>query len=232
MGSWEVIIAVRVTDEEAVTQAIGSLFSLDGYRQVPKPSDRICRERLERRIYENFTQEPYWGVAARPGNAGWLSIACDPAYLLCDRARESKLPRLAALARSLECEAFELNLYDGADGVLVECLPNGRYQVTGSTHNLADEMFERFGSSIPNDLSKHTFPYYQEILRGDRLEPRFMLLRDLAQANDAFGGDYESAVPAILDLIGCSFEMPTPFQSGFPSSPERESGSELYYSHE
>ncbi|MDQ3036482.1 MAG: hypothetical protein M3Y87_29055, partial [Myxococcota bacterium] len=68
----------------------------------------------------------------RGGAPGWTVLETFPPELMLDRPTGSREPRLAALARRLECDVVYLAIHEGKEVLLVEADRRGRWGATGS----------------------------------------------------------------------------------------------------
>lgn len=200
MGSWAVVTFVRA-EAEAVAAALEELFARDGYRPTEPPADEPPRK-WNYTNFTRFTDADVWIARLGPTAAsGWTPLMCTPIYLLCGRAVGSDRPRLAELASGLSADAFGLQVYDGECATLVECAADGRYALSGSTYEHADEIFKEYGAAgPPGGWSAAQVRFYEERIPAG--QEQFRLIPDLVRLNGLLE-DLDGAAEAICrELYG------------------------------
>src|SRR4051812_27197041 len=114
------------------SRAIAALCQAEGMERIAAPS---TRERLlvEPMQYDVALYNDLWGFAVFPGAPGWTVIKTAPLELLAERAAGASRMRLAEVCVSLSSSAFQLNVYDSTERVLVEVSATGEVVISGFT---------------------------------------------------------------------------------------------------
>lgn len=175
MGGWSVGCFVNCVNTDLIQSALAEVFRQDGYSPCEKPSKSQCLKRGQKQIYESFILEPLWGISVLPCNkTGWSFLHCDPANLLCDRARNSLCPRLSTLATELNATAFQLIVEDSTSMVLLECTGKGKFWVSGDTYEAVSEglvppyrFFEETIHEMKVRFSCKDLKRFNSVLRSD-----------------------------------------------------------------
>lgn len=190
MGLWANTTYVQHRSVQDVTRALTALCVAEGMEHIVEPP---ARERLlvEPMQYDVALHNDLWGFAIFPGAAGWTVIQTAPLELLAERAAGAARMRLAELCASLSADAFQLNVYDSTETVLVEVSATGDVLTSGFTM--------QGGSSDPcvwhgERLSEETFEArfrlhpFQDVIAsavlGEEMAER--IARQFGGANAAF----------------------------------------------
>ncbi len=177
MGLWVNTTYVRHGSVQEVARAISTLCQAEGMERIAAPA---ARERLlvEPMQYDVALHNDLWGFAIFAGAAGWSVVQTAPLELLAERAAGASRMRLAELCASLSATAFQLNVYDSTERVLVEVSATGDVVISGFTL--------QGGSSDP-------FAWHGERLSEETFEAGFRLLPFQALVADAGLGDEMAA---------------------------------------
>lgn len=201
MGSWDVEIFVRSTNIEAIGRSLETIFEKDGYRLIERPSRKECKRRAEVRVYEDFCEEPLWGVAVRAWPTGWASLVCDPAYVLCGRAKGSQCPRLVDLAVGAGAEAFQYNVYDSVEDLILEAQPSGKFLISGAPYGTNDLVYEQQQLSNGGPIE---IPFFESTILMDESGAnlcKYELIGELAKFNSDISESPELAAPTIWSYL-------------------------------
>jgi hypothetical protein len=130
MGLWMNTTYLEHGSVQQVAQAVIALCGAEGMEHVPAPP---ARERMifEPMHYEDALHNDLWGIAIFPGVPGWTVLQTAPLELLAERAAGASRMRLAELCASLSAAAFQLNIYDSSETVLVEVSASGEVMTSG-----------------------------------------------------------------------------------------------------
>jgi hypothetical protein len=186
VGLWANITYLNTSELGEVTEALSTMFAREGMERVPSPRQRQ-RLAVEPMQYESALSNDLWGLALFPGAPSWTIIQSAPLELLGERADRSQDSRLLGLCRELSCAAFQLNVYDGTGGVLVEVSQQGDALVSGlNIGGRGANPLEWNGETLSEerfDARFHLLPY-QQVIANDQLaeEKAHSLARH-------FGGD-------------------------------------------
>ncbi len=154
MGFWVNTTYVNHGNVADVARALGKLCAAEGMQQVPPPAQRETLL-VEPMQYETALHNDLWGVAVFPGTSSWTVIQTAPLELLAERAADSARMRLADLCVELSVSAFQLNVYDGSDTVLLEVSKEGDTVVSGFVETEDD--FEWHGEPLSEDYLEAEF---------------------------------------------------------------------------
>ena len=159
MGLWANTTYLEHGSVQDVARAVIALCRAEGMDHVAAPP---ARERMivEPMHYEDALHNDLWGVALFPGAPGWTVIQTAPLELLAERAAGASCMRLAELCASLSAGAFQLNVYDSTETVLVEVSARGEVVTSGFR--------------MP-DSSHDPFAWHGERLCEETFEARFRL---------------------------------------------------------
>jgi hypothetical protein len=130
MGYWTNTTYVNHGDVQAVATAVEGLCAAEGMQRVASPPER-ARLLVEPMQYDVAVNNDLWGLALFPGADAWTVIQTAPLELLGERAAGASHMRLADLSRSLAVPAFQLNVYDSTETVLVEVSHQGEVFASG-----------------------------------------------------------------------------------------------------
>jgi hypothetical protein len=141
MGLWDNTGYVRCSDVPRIVAALAEVFAIDDRAPTDRPEPRQPG-RFEPMQHGGgkALASPLWAVSLVRG-ADWTAIKTAPFELLCERARRRKRPRLAELARRLQTDAFQINVYDGDSTILIEANARGKSRVSGFNASGDEEMF-------------------------------------------------------------------------------------------
>ena len=159
MGLWANTTYVEHGSVPEVARAVTALCAAEGMDRVSTPPQRE-RERMDPMQYQGALHNDLWGLAIFPGAPGWTVMQTAPLELLAGRAAGASRMRLAELCASLSAPAFQLNVYDSTETVLVEVSAAG--EVVTSGFRMPD------GAADP-------FAWHGERLSEETLEPAFRL---------------------------------------------------------
>jgi hypothetical protein len=132
MGLWANTTYLQHGTTQDVARAVLALCEAEGMEHVPAPPARK-RMSFEPMQYDGALHNDFWGFAIFPGAPGWTVIQTAPLELLAERAAGASRMRLAELCAALSAAAFQLNIYDSTETVLVEVSPTGDVVTSGFT---------------------------------------------------------------------------------------------------
>jgi hypothetical protein len=130
MGLWTNTTYLEHGCVPDVARAVIELCGDEGMDHVAAPPPRE-RRIVEPMHYEDALHNDLWGIAIFPGAPGWTVIQTAPLELLGERAAGASRMRLAELCASLSARAFQLNVYDSSETVLVEVSATGEVVTSG-----------------------------------------------------------------------------------------------------
>ena len=139
MGYWQNTTYLKHGDVEVVTLAIDRVFAREGMRPAADPPLRT-RMRVEPLQYDGALDNDLWGLAVFPGVTGWSVIKSAPLELLAERPAANERMRLAEICEQLKTTAFQVNVYDGSEAVLVEVSADGEVLLSGFNAQSPDPM--------------------------------------------------------------------------------------------
>lgn len=139
MGYWENTTYLKHERIEDVVQTLDTLLLREGMTRIAAPPQR-SRLSVEPMQYDKALDNDLWGIALFPGAESWCVIKTAPLELLAERAEGSDQMRLAHLCNMLCTSAFQINVYDGSIGVLVEVSSEGNVLMSGINAQSADPM--------------------------------------------------------------------------------------------
>lgn len=177
MGYWENTTYIRHGSVKEVAHALDAVLEEEGMRRTAAPSPRT-RLLVEPMQYDGGLDNDLWAFALFPGGREWVVIKSAPLELLAERAAGSEHMRLADVCRALGAIAFQINVYDGSDVVLVEVSKDGAVLMSGF-NGQSDNPMEWNGIEVT----------------GERIQPMFEL-HDLGHliAGNFSGDDFAQAV--------------------------------------
>jgi hypothetical protein len=156
VGYWVNTTYINHGNVARVVEALVALCAAEGMKQVPPPAQR---ERLlvEPMQYDGALQNDLWGAAVFPGAPSWTVIQTAPLELLAERAVGSPRMRLADLCVALSASAFQLNVYDSTETVLLEVSKEGEIFLSGFAAGEGTESFEWNGEPLSEELFEARF---------------------------------------------------------------------------
>jgi len=190
MGLWVNTTYVRRDSVQEVVHAVTALCRAEGMERIaaPAPRDRLLVEPMQ---YDVALHNDLWGFAIFPGAEGWTVIQTAPLELLGERAAGASRMRLAELCASLSASAFQLNVYDSTERVLVEVSATGKVLTSGFTmHGGSTDPFAWHGERLSEETFEAGFRLhpFQDLIAdaalGDELAER--IARQFGGANAAF----------------------------------------------
>jgi len=168
VGYWVNTTYANHADLESVARALEALCAAEGMQQVPPPAQR---ERLlvEPMQYDGALQNDLWGAAVFPGARSWTVIQTAPLELLAERPIGSPRMRLADLCIRLSASAFQLNVYDSTETILVEVSKEGGVFTSGFAQS--ETVLEWHGERLSEDHLQAQFRVhpFQDLIAGARL---------------------------------------------------------------
>lgn len=173
MGEWMNLAFVESDDVERVTEVLGALVVERG-RVLVTPLERVP-EPYDPMQYGRGDEVGRWGVLALAGAPGWTCVVTMPLELL----QVHEPPLLARLARALGRRAFQIDLYDGSGGFLMESDAAGRVEMSG----FAPDPTTYWGAGAPPE---------------ERVHMRFRVIDVGAAATSASGAPWDQPVPILV----------------------------------
>lgn len=174
MGLWANTTYLEHDSVQDVARAVIALCGAEGMDPAAAPAARE-RVGVEPMQYDDALHNDLWGFAIFPGAPGWTVLQTAPLELLAERATDASRMRLAELCASLSAGAFQLNIYDSSETVLVEVSATGDVVTSGfRMPDGSDDPFAWHGER----LSEETFE------AGFRLHPFQDVIADAELADD------------------------------------------------
>ena len=190
MGVWVNTTYVRHGSTQEVARAVTTLCHAEGMERIAAPAarDRLLVEPMQ---YDVALHNDLWGFAVFPGAPGWSVIQTAPLELLAERAAGASRMRLAELCASLSASAFQLNVYDSTERVLVEVSATGEVLLSGFTmHGGSSDPFAWHDERLSEETFEAGFRLhpFQDLVAdaalGDEMAKR--IAREFGGANAAF----------------------------------------------
>lgn len=160
MGYWVNTTYVNHPKASDVSDALVGLCRSEGMELSPTPPERTSML-IEPMQYDRALDNDLWGAAIFPGAASWTVIQTAPLELLADRAKGAASMRLSDLCKRLSASAFQLNVYDSTNVILVEVSAEGAVLLSGfNMQSQSPDPFQWYGERLSEEHFKAQFQHH------------------------------------------------------------------------